>query len=138
MRRNYMSLALCMLALGIALGAFGAHGLEGKISNKYAEVWETASRYWIYSALIIMSIVNFIGNEKKHRITKQVYGTFGALNLFILGSCLFSFSLWTLSLHEIIGSGFKKLGVITPLGGGLMIVSLLLITFILFRHNNQK
>ena len=133
-----MSLALMMLAIGIGFGAFGAHILESKISSKYSEVWETASRYWIYSALIIMSIVNFIGNERKHRITKQVYGTFGALNLFILGSCLFSVSLWILSLHEILGSGFKKLGIITPVGGSLMIVSLLLISFNLYRHNNQK
>ena len=30
-----MALAIFMLASGIGLGAFGAHGLEGKISDKY-------------------------------------------------------------------------------------------------------
>lgn len=135
MRRNYMSLAVMMLALGIALGAFGAHGLEGRISDKYADVWETASRYWIYSALTIIGLVNFIINENHDHVSLKIYGKFGALRMFVLGSFLFSFSLWMLSLNEILGTNLKKLGIVTPFGGTIMIISLMYIGMILYRIN---
>lgn len=38
-----------MLAVG--LGAFGAHGLEGKIPDKYLQVWHTGVQYHMYHAL---------------------------------------------------------------------------------------
>ncbi len=37
--------------LAVALGAFGAHGLEGKISEKYLEVWKTGVQYQMFHAM---------------------------------------------------------------------------------------
>jgi uncharacterized membrane protein YgdD (TMEM256/DUF423 family) len=42
--------------LAVALGAFGAHGLEGKIPEKYLQIWQTGVQYHMYHALGLIAV----------------------------------------------------------------------------------
>ncbi|MCI2253791.1 DUF423 domain-containing protein [Domibacillus sp. PGB-M46] len=92
--------------LAVALGAFGSHGLEGKVEAKYLDIWKTAVQYQMFHALGLM-IVGFLMG--------QFVGS-SALNwsgwLMFAGIMLFSGSLFVLVL-----TGISKLGAITPIGG---------------------
>lgn len=100
-----------MMAISIALGAMGAHTLEGAISARYLDVWKTASLYFALNGLGFMAI------SSNAESTKGMY-----LKITILGAFIFSVSLWFLALNELIAPGLRKLGAITPIGGLLMII----------------
>jgi len=103
---KYFAIGAINAAIAIALGAFGAHGLEKHLSDHYIEIFETGVRYHMYCALGLMLIALF---------AKQIGASKLALNggrLIVAGIVLFSGSLYVLSL-----SGESKLGIITPFGG---------------------
>jgi uncharacterized membrane protein YgdD (TMEM256/DUF423 family) len=105
--------------LSVALGAFGAHALEGKISQKYIETWNTGVLYQMFHALGILIIGVLIGNVSASSLLSWSGW------LMLIGTILFSGSLYVLSL-----SGIKVLGAITPLGGVSFLVAwVLLIMF---------
>ena len=91
--------------LAVALGAFGAHGLEGKISEKALNTWEKAVNYQMFHTVSIL-------------VTALAFAKFGATNLltagwlFVVGILLFSGSLY---LYAVTGTKF--LAMITPFGG---------------------
>ena len=88
-------------AIGVALGAFGAHGLEGRISDPHLlEVWDTAARYHLVHALALCGVA-------AHPRRPAVAGA-----AFVVGIVLFSGSLYVMTL-----TGARWLGAITPLGG---------------------
>lgn len=95
----------------VACGAFGAHGLEGKLSEHYLEVWETACRYQMYHGLGIILL-----GVLKQVTGIQLFGTAGWVML--IGIILFSGSLFVLAT-----SGIKILGAVTPIGGVFFIAS---------------
>ena len=139
MRRNYFALACIMIALGIAAGAFGAHGLEDKISARYLDVWKTGWTYWMYNSIALMAVVSFVQRQdSEDAFAKKVYGKWGVLFWIILGSFIFTFSLAFLSLNEILGSGLKILGAVTPIGGSIQIVAWLLLAIRLIKHNRES
>ncbi len=111
-----LGLGCLMIATTIALGAMGAHTLEGSISPRYLEVWKTASLYFALNGLGLLAIA---------RIAPTIKGLH--IKLIILGSFIFSVSLWILALNEILSPALRKLGAITPVGGVLMIVGWTLI-----------
>lgn len=93
-------IAASLLFLGIALGAFGAHGLEARLEETgRLDNWETASFYHLIHALA-MFIVALRGGKSR------------GFYWFLAGIILFSGSLYALALSDI-----GRLGVITPLGG---------------------
>jgi uncharacterized membrane protein YgdD (TMEM256/DUF423 family) len=105
-------LVLCGLngMIGVALGAFGAHGLRNMLAEaadgpRRLEVWETASRYQLYHALAL-GLVAYLTTRGGGSLS-HVAGY-----LFQAGIVLFSGSLYALTL-----SGVSKLGAITPIGG---------------------
>lgn len=109
--------------LSVALGAFGAHGLEGKLTEKYLETWETGVRYQMYHALGLLIIGILIGK----------YPTSSLLNwtgwLMFAGIIIFSGSLFILCL-----SGIRQLGMITPIGGFAFIISWFLLIVFAFKQ----
>lgn len=124
MKRNHFALGAFMFAMGVAMGALGAHGLEGEISEHYLDVWKKASEYWMYSALGTMSVTAFVHNKDQNEALAHSFFRFGGLLTWaILGTFIFSISLWVLAMNELWGSGLKKLGMITPIGGVMMIVA---------------
>ncbi|VXB80586.1 conserved membrane protein [Bacillus sp. 349Y] len=92
--------------LSVALGAFGAHALEGKISAKYIETWNTGVQYQMFHAIGILIIGVMLGNLAPSSLLSWSGW------LMLIGTILFSGSLYVLSL-----SGIKVLGAITQLGG---------------------
>ena len=96
--------------IGIALGAFGAHALKGKLKEeKYEKSWETGCRYFMYNAFALL-VVGLLQQTDAASIL-QTAGI-----LFIAGGLLFSGSLWALSV-----TGVRVLGAITPIGGLLQL-----------------
>lgn len=106
MFQKYFAIGAINAALAVALDAFGAHGLEGILTDHYLEVFETGVRYHMYSALGLMLIAvfaNFMGTSKL---------ILNGARLLLTGTVLFSGSLYVLVLTDV-----SKLGIITPFGG---------------------
>jgi uncharacterized membrane protein YgdD (TMEM256/DUF423 family) len=92
--------------LAVVFGAFGAHGLEGKLEPKYLEIWKTAVTYQMFHALGLLVIGVLAGKLP----TSSLISTSGWL--MVTGILLFSGSLYVLSVTKI-----SILGAITPFGG---------------------
>ena len=100
-------------ALTIAIGAFGAHGLEKLVDQDTVASYETAVRYQMYHviALFIVALLPGLGDK----ILRQLFWAF------LLGIVLFSGSIYLLALDEPMGINMSFLGPVTPLGGLLLI-----------------
>jgi uncharacterized membrane protein YgdD (TMEM256/DUF423 family) len=99
------SLAIRLAALfgflAVALGAFGAHGLEAKlIANGKVEIWHTAALYHLVHAVVLLALA-----------TRSPVARLPFI-LFMAGIVIFSGSLYALALSNV-----KVLGAITPIGG---------------------
>ena len=98
-------------ALAVVLGAFGAHGLRGRIEERLFETFQTAVEYQMYHSLALMMVA----------ILMREWGRSLALDIasyaFILGVLLFSGSLYGLVLTNMVW-----LGPVTPVGGLCFIV----------------
>jgi len=101
------------IAVGIILGAFGAHALEESLSPKHLGTFETGVRYLIYHGLALL----MIGLS-----AKQIGGLKWTVRFITAGVVLFSGSLFLLSTQSMSGLSVEFLGPITPIGGLLMIV----------------
>lgn len=102
--------------LAIALGAFGAHGLEGRISEKMLQVWKTGVTYQMFGTGA-MFVIGFLMMKIQEGSLLQWAGWFT-----FAGMILFSGSLYMLSV-----SGVKWLGAITPLGGVAFLIGWVLV-----------
>jgi uncharacterized membrane protein YgdD (TMEM256/DUF423 family) len=98
--------ASLLMAVAVALGAFGAHALKARIPPDMLSVWQTAVTYHAWHALALLLtgvlMLNMPGSVSLRY----------AAWLFIAGIVLFAGSLYLLAL-----GGPKAFGVITPLGG---------------------
>lgn len=92
--------------LGVAAGAFGAHGLRNRLSPDMLGVFETAVRYQMYHVFALIMTAVVIGRAGDARLLTIAGWSF------ITGVVLFSGSLYALAL-----TGISGLGAITPLGG---------------------
>ena len=101
--------------LSVILGAFGAHALKKILSVERLESFETGVRYQMYAAFFLL----IAGYILKFDTSSQKWISI----LMIVGTLLFSFSIYGLSLQDYLGANLKFLGSITPLGGLLMILS---------------
>ncbi|TQR21110.1 DUF423 domain-containing protein [Psychrobacillus vulpis] len=99
--------------LSVALGAFGAHALKERLSEKYLAIWETAVQYQMFHALALVAIGILMSSKLLGPVTSL--NTAGYLML--VGIVLFSGSLYVLSL-----TGIGVLGAITPIGGVAFLV----------------
>lgn len=108
-----------LAAAGVGLGAFGAHGLEDFLRRLGHEAdlakrlawYETAVRYQLYHALALLIVAALAART----------GAAGGLpaGLFLLGIALFSGSLYAMTFA---GEAWRKLGMVTPLGGLALII----------------
>lgn len=96
--------------VAVALGAFGAHGLEGKISAYQLGTWKTANEYQFYHTFALLFLSTF-SRAKSQSIRVSFIA-------FTVGILLFSGSLYLLSVRNLLGiESVSILGPITPLGG---------------------
>jgi len=105
MERNFILIAALAGFIGVALGAFGAHGLRGRLTPEMLAVFETGVRYQLIHAVALLAVAGLMD-----RLSGWLIVTAGWL--FLAGMVLFSGSLYLLAL-----TGITILGAITPLGG---------------------
>jgi uncharacterized membrane protein YgdD (TMEM256/DUF423 family) len=96
-------LAAVLGFLGVALGAFGAHGLRGRVGPEMLEVYRTGVLYHLLHAVALLAVA--LGAERVAR--PRAVGA-----LWTGGIVLFSGSLYVLAL-----SGAHALGAVAPVGG---------------------
>lgn len=110
--------------LAIILGAFGAHAFKKILSPERIASFEVGVRYQMYSALTLL-IIGLHLDFNFYAARLAVYGI-------LIGTILFSCSIYLLSFSEYWNKNFKFLGPITPLGGLFMIIGWisLLLSFI--------
>jgi uncharacterized membrane protein YgdD (TMEM256/DUF423 family) len=96
-------------ATGVALGAFGAHGLKKRVAEDMLAVWETGVRYQLVHALALLAIAALVRTG--------LTGAGRAVPWMLAGTLIFSGTLYAITL-----GGPSKLGMITPVGGVLLIV----------------
>jgi uncharacterized membrane protein YgdD (TMEM256/DUF423 family) len=103
--RLFVSAGAWFALLGVGLGAFGTHGLRGKISAANLDVWHTAVQYHTLHAvaLVIVGILCAFADGPLMRAAGWLFG---------VGILVFGGSLYALAVTDV-----KILGAITPLGG---------------------
>jgi len=100
--------------LGVVIGAFGAHGLEKVLDADAIATFETGVKYQIYHALLMLLVASFALSEK----TKKTLHI-----LLLVGVVLFSGSIYGLATNVLTSFDFKTIGLITPVGGTLLIIA---------------
>lgn len=95
--------------LAIVFGAFGAHILKRRFTPEQMSSFETGIKYQMYHAIVLLILSFNLG------FTTTLESAI--VNCFILGTILFSFSIYGLCLSASSGKKLKFLGPITPLGG---------------------
>ena len=113
--RSILCLGALILALGVGLGAFGAHALRAMVDASALAIWHTAVLYQLLHGLGLLLIA---------ALSTQLHPAWQSRSaiLMLIGVLIFSGSLYILVL-----SGVKWLGAITPIGGVAMIVAWLLL-----------
>ncbi len=110
--------------LAVIFGAFGAHALKKTFSEDQLKSFETGVKYQMYHAIVLI-ILGFNLNLISVLESYMIY-------CFIVGTFLFSFSIYGLTFSSSKGKKLRVLGPITPLGGLLLVIgwALLLWNFI--------
>jgi uncharacterized membrane protein YgdD (TMEM256/DUF423 family) len=106
MSRAVLVTGAALGAVGVMLGAFGAHGLKGVLTPEHLATFETAVRYLQFHALALLAAGLLLQRWPERRALRWAAWGFAS------GTVLFSGSLIALAL-----SGLTWLGAITPIGG---------------------
>ena len=110
MGQIFISISAVLGLVGVALGAFGAHGLKERLSADMMSVYQTGSHYHLIHALALLGI-GILARQMDVTAIKVA-----GISM-IFGIFVFSGSLYALAI-----SGVRILGAITPIGGvGFMI-----------------
>ena len=110
---NWTATAAIMLALAVSIGAFGAHGLQGRLDAYSMGVYEKAVFYHFVHALGMLAVPLLVQTVL---ITSNAGKRIGWLLL--AGIVLFSGSLYLLAI-----TGVRTLGAVTPFGGASFIAA---------------
>jgi uncharacterized membrane protein YgdD (TMEM256/DUF423 family) len=105
MSKTWLTLGSVFAFVGVALGAFGAHGLREKLTPRAMEIFNTAVQYQFIHALALLALGLWAAQNTS--VSTALPGW-----AFTAGIAVFSGSLYVLAVTDI-----KILGAITPLGG---------------------
>lgn len=108
-------IASLMMAFGILLGAFGAHMLKTFISDELMDVYDTGIKYQFFNTLGLFVVALILHYKQESKLI------FISGILIVIGTLLFSVSLYLLVILKI-----SWLGMITPIGGSLLILAWIL------------
>lgn len=90
-------------AVGVAAGAFGAHALNGRVTPERLQTWETAARYHLVHAVVLLLLARLVDPLP--------------FRLVLAGTLIFAGSLYLLVLLDL-----PILGAVTPIGGVCLIL----------------
>ena len=122
MQSCFLLLAALAGFIGVAMGAFGAHGLKHILTGHYLDVYKTAVNYQMWHALLL-AVVAMLPEER----LLNWAGWFS-----FLGIVLFSGSLYLLAISKI-----SWLGMITPFGGLAFLLAWGLLAFVAYQHQRS-
>jgi uncharacterized membrane protein YgdD (TMEM256/DUF423 family) len=109
MDKTFLLFGAVAAFLAVALGAFGAHGLRGRLSPEMLTVFQTGVQYHMSHALALILVSGIMG-----RMSGWLIQTAGWC--FVAGIVFFSGSLYLLAV-----TGVTILGAVTPIGGLLFL-----------------
>jgi uncharacterized membrane protein YgdD (TMEM256/DUF423 family) len=116
MAKHFLLIAGLSGLVAVILGAFGAHGLRGKITPELLAAFQTGVQYQFYHTLALLLVA----------VLLLRFPEFSSLHwvglAFVAGLLLFSGSLYALAL-----GGPRWLGPVTPLGGVCFIAGWLML-----------
>ena len=107
--------------LAIIFGAFGAHLLKKRLTKDQLQGFETGVKYQMYHAIVLL----VLGFQFDISATINSY----IIYAFIIGTVLFSFSIYGLVISSANNKKLKFLGPITPLGGLFLVFGWALLIF---------
>ncbi|MCY3972408.1 MAG: DUF423 domain-containing protein [Acidobacteria bacterium] len=110
---NWLFVGLLMCAASVAAGAFGAHGLRSALDAEHLALWETAARYLMYGGVVV-ALLGLAARDSN--VDLRLTGW-----LLFVGSLIFSGTVAAIAV-----GGPRWLGAITPIGGTLLIVGILI------------
>lgn len=115
MERKIISAGAILGMIAVILGAFGAHALKKVLTLEELDTFETGVKYQMYHALFLL----FIGLTQRvpEKVLKVIF------YLTVIGIILFSGSLCLLATQHLTNLDLKSIGIITPIGGLLLIVA---------------
>ena len=110
---NKIKIVAILAALGVGIGAFGAHGLKPYLDVAQTETFKTAT---LYHFIHIVAMLTIAMNSTKSKVNNLSF------YLFLAGVVCFSGSLYILSTRHLYGGDtWNFVGPITPIGGLLFI-----------------
>jgi len=127
--RRFFVAGSILAGTAVAAGAFGAHGLEGRVTPELLAAFSTGARYQIYHALGLLAISWAVTRWPEARLDLGGW-------LLTAGTVLFSGSLYLMAM-----TGARWLGAITPIGGLLLLAGWALLAWRIARgrahHRHQ-
>lgn len=121
MNRTIFLTGILFGILAIILCAFGAHGLEKLVDADAIQTWETGVTYQMYHALLLLVLANVKAIPEVHK--KWMF------YCIVAGIVLFSFSIYFLATNTLSSFDFKTIGIVTPIGGLLLILGWVLLGY---------
>jgi uncharacterized membrane protein YgdD (TMEM256/DUF423 family) len=119
--RTFLILGCVLAGLGVALGAFAAHGLRGTLSSADLATFETGVRYQMYHAFALLAVAGALTRWEAPTAVAAGW-------LFTAGIVIFSGSLYLLVL-----TGPRWLGAVTPFGGVAFLLGWALLAWTVIR-----
>jgi uncharacterized membrane protein YgdD (TMEM256/DUF423 family) len=128
MHKTFLFTAAILGALGVALGAFGAHKLKELATPETVASFQTGVQYQLYHVFALLAV----GILHAQRASAKLVW---AGRLFLTGILLFSGSLYLMTVLKVSGSvGISGIGIITPFGGLCFIAGWLLLAFAVYAN----
>ena len=121
MERGFFGAGCVFAFLGVAAGAFGAHGLASRLPPEHLDTFEIAVRYQMYHALALLAL--------SWAASRWPGGALHAAGwLFVGGILVFSGTLYAIALGAP-----RWLGAVTPLGGVAFLAAWGLMAWVVLR-----
>ncbi len=105
MHSQWLNITTAFGVVGVVMGAFGAHALDDRISELSMQLWKTAVFYHLIHTLLLLVVAFMMRFYTSPWLKRSAQAT-------AFGITLFSGSLYLMAV-----SGFKWLGILTPIGG---------------------
>lgn len=119
--KKSLVLGTALLALGVLIGAFGAHGLKQMVTPERLATFETGVRYHFYHALGLVSLGLIQQHFQNLKLQVPLYS-------FFIGTLLFSFNCYFYVLTDI-----KTFAMLVPLGGFLFVLGWIILMIKLYK-----
>jgi len=126
---KFIKVSILFCVVSVILGAFGAHLLKDLLSETELSSFKTGIRYQMFHGLAIL-ILSLNSNKFTSKLKTS-------LLLMSIGTILFSFSIYFLSIDNLLSFSMKYLGPITPIGGTILITSWMLLFFIVKKNDSS-